>query len=66
MPIGAGQICFFCEKKITREPAWTWAGGTGQIWSHPGCAGDLMVRIGYDLTRWQQQTGRRFHEADKR
>jgi hypothetical protein len=41
-------------------------GGTGQVFLHFGCAADLMVRIGYDLPQWQQKTGRRFHELDKR
>lgn len=66
MPIGVGRACFFCEEVIKREPAWTWAGSSGQIWLHLGCAGDLAARLGYDIVRWQQRTGRRFHEGDGR
>jgi len=60
MPVGIGQTCFLCSARITREPAWTWAGATGQIWTHCECAADLMLRLGGDLLRWQQRTGRRF------
>jgi hypothetical protein len=66
MPTAVGHRCFRCEHRITRDPAWTWMGATGQVFLHLGCAGDLMARIGYDLTHWQQKTGRRFHEVDKR
>jgi len=66
MPTAVGQPCFRCERRIARDPAWTWAGSVGQIFLHPGCAADLMARLGYDLTQWQQRTGRRFHELDRR
>jgi hypothetical protein len=65
MAVGAGRTCFFCEEVIKREPAWTWFGPSGQIWLHLGCAGDFAARIFYDVVRWQQRTGRRFHEVDK-
>jgi hypothetical protein len=64
MPTAVGQRCFRCGGRITKDPAWTWAGETGQIHLHPGCAADIALRIGFDLTRWQKQTGRRFHELD--
>lgn len=64
MPTAAGQICFRCGARIQRDPAWTWAGETGQVFLHLGCAADLSARIGYDLTVWQQRAGRRFHEVD--
>ena len=66
MPTAVGHRCFRCGARITRDPAWTWAGETGQVFLHLGCAADFLARIGYDLTRWQQRTARRFHEMDKR
>ena len=66
MPTAVGNQCFRCEHRISRDPAWTWHGGNGQVFLHIGCAADLMVRIGFDLTLWQQKTARRFHEVDKR
>ncbi len=66
MPVGAGQICFFCEGRIRREPAWTWNGATGQIWLHVGCAADFGLRLSADLLAWQQKAQRRFHELDRR
>src|SRR5262249_55216789 len=63
MPVGTGRTCFLCGVRIKSEPAWTWAGETGQIWLHPGCANDLMLRLGSDLLRLQKATGRRFGEA---
>jgi hypothetical protein len=66
MITAVGEECFVCETPITRDPAWVWSGTSGEIWAHLGCAADLMVRIGYDLTLSQQKTGRRFHEVDKR
>lgn len=65
MPVGAGQSCFLCEQRIRHEPAWTWSGASGQVWFHPGCAADFATRVFGDLLRWQQHTGRRFHEVDK-
>jgi hypothetical protein len=66
MPTAVGHRCFRCGTRIARDPAWTWAGETGQVFLHLGCATDLMVRIGFDVTRWQQKTGRRFRELDRR
>jgi hypothetical protein len=66
MPVGVGHTCFVCETRITQEPSWTWAGSTGQIWTHPECAADLMVRLGYDLLLWQKRTGRRFRSEGRK
>jgi hypothetical protein len=66
MPTAVGQRCFVCGSRIARDPGWTWAGETGQVWTHCECAADLMLRVGADLLRWQQSTGRRFrNEASK-
>jgi hypothetical protein len=61
----AGKTCFFCEKKIRRDPACMWHGPTGSIYFHLGCAVDFAIRIFSDLHRWQQRTGERFGEAGK-
>jgi len=66
MATGIGQACFLCERRIAREPAWTWSGATGQIFLHPGCAADFMLRIGSDLLTMQQRSGLRFGEAPRR
>jgi hypothetical protein len=66
MPTGIGQRCFYCETAVTREPAVTWNGATGQIWLHPGCAADLSARLLADVVRWQRQSGRRFHDVERR
>ena len=65
MPTAVGQPCFRCGRRIGCDPAWTWAGETGQIFAHVPCIADLMVRIGFDITRWQQRTGERFGEVEK-
>lgn len=65
MTTAAGKTCFFCEKKIRRDPAWTWYGSTGSIFFHPGCAVDFAIRIFADLLRWQRRVGARFGEAGK-
>jgi len=65
MPTAVGYLCFRCGGRIRRDPGWTWAGETGQIFAHIGCAADLMARLGYDIARWQQGTGERFGEAEK-
>ncbi len=64
MATAVGHTCFLCGSCIARDPAWTWAGATGQVWCHPGCAGDLMLRIGHDLVRWQKNSGRSFHHRE--
>jgi hypothetical protein len=66
MPTGIGQRCFYCETAVTREPAVTWNGATGQIWLHPGCAADLSARLLADVVRWQRQSGRRFDDVERR
>jgi hypothetical protein len=66
MTTAVGRKCFVCEKPIKRDPAWTWAGATGQIWAHLGCVADLCVRALSDVHLWQRQSGRRFHELDGR
>ena len=65
VPVGVGRTCFLCEGRVKREPSWTWAGPSGQIWFHIGCAADFATRIFADLFRWQQRTKRRFHEMDR-
>lgn len=64
-PTAVGHRCFQFGRRIARDPGWTWAGATGQIFAHMGCAADLMVRLGYDITVWQQRTGLRFRETVK-
>lgn len=66
MPTGVGHRCFYCEKPIKHEPAVTWNGGTGQLWLHPGCAVDLSARLLADVVQWQRQSGRRFHDLERR
>jgi hypothetical protein len=66
MPTGVGHPCFYCERRVEREPAVTWHGAIGQIWLHPGCAADLSARLLAEVVRWQQQSGRRFHELERR
>jgi hypothetical protein len=66
MPTGIGQRCFYREKPVTHEPAVTSNGATGQIWLHPGCAADHSARLLTDVVRWQRQSGRRFHDLERR
>ena len=63
---GIGQRCFYCEKPVTSEPAITWNGVAGQTWLHPGCTADLSARLLADVVRWQRQSGRRFHDRERR
>lgn len=66
MPSGVGHRCFYCEKAISREPAVSGHGATGRVWLHPACAADFAARLLADVVRWQQQTGFRFHELERR
>jgi hypothetical protein len=63
MVSGVGQLCFFCERKIRKDPCWTWAGATGAIFLHLTCAVDFAIRMFADLFRWQRRTRARFGEA---
>jgi hypothetical protein len=55
----AGQDCFHCGQPV-EDPSVLWSGATREVFLHPGCAADLLLRLGRDILEWQHRTGRRF------
>lgn len=55
----AGQTCFHCARPVA-DPAVLWSGTTSDIFLHPGCATDLVLRLSRDVLEWQHRSGRRF------
>ncbi|MEW6049028.1 MAG: hypothetical protein AB1609_21585 [Bacillota bacterium] len=55
-----GQRCFYCGKP-TEDPAVEWHGYTAQIFLHPACAVDLLLRLARDV--WEFEC--RHHTAAK-
>ncbi len=53
------ETCFYCGELI-EDPAVTWHGATSEIWLHPGCVMDLLLRLSRDVWQLQCSTGRRF------
>lgn len=42
------QTCFLCGQALS-DPAVYWMGATGEIYLHPGCGTDLLVRLARDV-----------------
>jgi hypothetical protein len=47
-----GEACFYCGEPV-RDPAIEWSGTAGQIWLHPPCALDFVVRLTRDIHEYQ-------------
>jgi hypothetical protein len=58
----AGPDCFYCARP-TSDPAIVWSGAEADVFLHPACAADLMIRLNRDLWEWQRRTGQRFGAA---
>jgi len=43
-----GQICFYCYG-ATEDPTIIWVGSTGEIFLHPACAAELIIRLIRDV-----------------
>jgi hypothetical protein len=47
-----GEQCFYCGTMVL-DPAIQWSGVPGEIWLHPSCALDLVVRLTRDIHEYQ-------------
>ena len=53
-----GERCFFCGE-ATEDPAVMWSGATGEIFLHPPCFPELMIRGSRDLLELEHRSGGR-------
>ncbi len=57
-----GQTCFYCRGSTT-DPGITWMGATGEIFLHPSCAVELVIRLLRDVHELECSSGLRLKLA---
>lgn len=48
----SGETRFYCGKLVD-DPAIEWRGHTAEVFLHPGCAIDFIIRLTRDVHQWQ-------------
>ncbi len=57
----SGNQCFYCDQAL-EDPAIHWRGAT-EIYLHPSCCVDFVLRLFRDVHQWQCEGGKNFGET---